>query len=109
MLVWRIHVGNDKTYSDVRVTCRYFCHIYPNLAFLERFSYESPMSNFWEIRAVGTELINADRRTDGLTDTQTNMTNSVGALRDLAISPTRSVRTLYNFSVNFFKNVYLLL
>ena len=55
---------------------------------------------------MGAELINADRRTD-LTEIQTNMTNPVGALRDLAISRTSGVRTrtLYNFSENFLKNV----
>ena len=54
---------------------------------------------------MGTELINADRRTDGLTEIQTNMTNPIGTLRDLVISPTRSIPTLYTISVNFFKNV----
>lgn len=54
---------------------------------------------------MGAELINADGRTDGLTEIQTNMTNPVAADRDFAISPTSSVRTPYNFSVNFLKNI----
>jgi len=38
-----------------------------------------------------------DGRTDGLTEIQTNVTSPVGALHDLAISLTSSIRKLYSF------------
>ena len=58
-----------KTSSGVHAMYRY-------LIFLDRFSKNTPISNFMKIRPVGTELFHADRRTDGRTDWQ-NEPNSL--------------------------------
>jgi len=43
-----------------------------------------------KIRPLGDEFFNADRRTDGQTDTQTDMTKLTAALRNYANAPKSS-------------------
>jgi len=58
------------------------------LEFFYKFSKNTPTSNFMKIRRVEAKMFHAnvqmDRRTDGRTDEQTNMTNIKLACRKIA-------------------------
>ena len=51
--------------------------------FLDRFSKETPISNFMKIRPVGAQLFHAD----GQTDRQTDMAKLTVAFRSFAKAP----------------------
>jgi len=58
-----------------------------NRIFFMDFTKNTQISSFMKIRPVGAELCHADRRRDGQTDKQTDMTMLIAAFYNFAKAP----------------------
>jgi len=74
----------------------YSCQILVKLNFLDRFSKNIPISDFFKIHLVGAKLFHEDGRMDGRTHGRADVTKLVVAFRNFANAPKNNECTLPN-------------